>query len=90
MIDLMNKTLSEIVTDNHRAAPIFEKYGLDFCCKGKRPLKTACADKEVDTNGNAYAGNEGSDERAADAEIFAGKYFFSANRLCQHQFDKFI
>ena len=50
MIDLMNKTLSEIVTDNHRAAPIFEKYGLDFCCKGKRPLKTACADKEVDTN----------------------------------------
>ena len=50
MIDLMNKTISEIVTDNHRAAPVFEKYGLDFCCKGKRPLKTACADKEVDLN----------------------------------------
>ena len=46
--NLMDKTLAEIVTDNIRAAIVFEEYGLDFCCKGKRSLKDACAEKKVD------------------------------------------
>ncbi len=41
-------TLAEIVTENIRAAIVFEEYGLDFCCKGKRPLAEACSDKNVD------------------------------------------
>jgi regulator of cell morphogenesis and NO signaling len=47
MNTILNKTLSEIVTENYQAAPVFEKFGLDFCCKGKRPLKTACEDKNI-------------------------------------------
>jgi regulator of cell morphogenesis and NO signaling len=46
--DLANLTLAEIVTDNIRSAIIFEEAGLDFCCKGKRSLKDACAEKNVD------------------------------------------
>ena len=46
--NLMDKTLAEIVTDNIRSAIIFEEAGLDFCCKGKRSLKDACAEKKVD------------------------------------------
>ena len=47
MSTLLNKTLSQIVRENYQAAYVFEKYGLDFCCKGKRPLKEACDDKQV-------------------------------------------
>ena len=47
MTELMNRTLSQIVTENYQAARVFEKYGLDFCCKGKRPLSDACRDKSL-------------------------------------------
>jgi regulator of cell morphogenesis and NO signaling len=47
MTEIMNKTLSQIVTENYQAARVFEKYGLDFCCKGKRPLTEACREKSV-------------------------------------------
>jgi regulator of cell morphogenesis and NO signaling len=46
--NLVQKTLAEIVTDNIRLAIVFEEYGLDFCCKGNRLLKDACADKNID------------------------------------------
>ena len=48
---LKTKTLAQIVNADHRAAAVFEKYHLDFCCKGKRSLQDACAenDLEVDT-----------------------------------------
>jgi regulator of cell morphogenesis and NO signaling len=46
-VNLANQTLAEIVTENIRAAIVFEEYGLDFCCKGKRPLADACAAKNV-------------------------------------------
>jgi len=46
--DLANQTLAEIVTENIRSAIVFEEFGLDFCCKGKRLLSKACADKNVE------------------------------------------
>jgi len=45
---ISQQTLAEIVTTNHRAAAVFEKYQLDFCCRGKRSLKEACAEKSLD------------------------------------------
>lgn len=47
MTDILNQTLAQIVTDNHKAATVFEKYHLDFCCKGKRPLAQACTEKNL-------------------------------------------
>ena len=47
MNNLMTKSLAQIVNSNHRAANVFEKYHLDFCCKGKRSLEEACAEKEL-------------------------------------------
>ncbi|MDZ4795955.1 MAG: iron-sulfur cluster repair di-iron protein [Bacteroidota bacterium] len=47
MNDLMTKSLAQIVSNNHRAAKVFEKYHLDFCCKGKRSLQEACTEKEL-------------------------------------------
>jgi regulator of cell morphogenesis and NO signaling len=39
---LSSKTLAQLVNENHKAANIFEKYDLDFCCKGRRSLQVAC------------------------------------------------
>jgi regulator of cell morphogenesis and NO signaling len=50
MNELLNKSLAQIVTGNHKTASVFEKYHLDFCCKGKRSLKEACAETNLDTD----------------------------------------
>ncbi len=47
MNDIMTKSLAQIVNNNHRAATVFEKYQLDFCCKGKRTLQQACQEKDL-------------------------------------------
>jgi len=47
--NIEQKTLSEIVTTDFRAAAIFEKYGLDFCCHGKKPLLDAASEKQIST-----------------------------------------
>jgi regulator of cell morphogenesis and NO signaling len=41
-------SLSEIVTNNFKAAALFEKYGLDFCCGGKKTISKACEEKGID------------------------------------------
>jgi regulator of cell morphogenesis and NO signaling len=50
MNELLNKSLAQIVTGNHKTASVFEKYHLDFCCKGKRTLQQACAETNLDTD----------------------------------------
>lgn len=45
---LASLTLAQIVNSNHRAASVFEKYHLDFCCKGKRSLEQACAEQQIE------------------------------------------
>jgi len=45
--ELPSKTLAAIVTENYHAASVFEKYGLDFCCHGKRSLQKACAENNL-------------------------------------------
>lgn len=41
-------TLAQIVNSNHKAASVFEKYHLDFCCKGKRSLEQACREQQIE------------------------------------------
>lgn len=43
------KTVGEVVAQDYRAAAIFEKYGIDFCCKGNIPIDEACERKHVYT-----------------------------------------
>ena len=42
------ETLGEIATKDLRKAKIFKKYGIDFCCGGKKTVKEACAAKGLD------------------------------------------
>ncbi len=41
-------TLKEIVTRDFRAAAIFERYSLDFCCNGGVTIGQACATRKLD------------------------------------------
>jgi regulator of cell morphogenesis and NO signaling len=47
MQEYKQHTLAAIVADRHEAAAVFEKYQLDFCCKGKRTLQQACEEKNI-------------------------------------------
>ena len=44
------ETLGEIAAKDLRKAEVFKKYGLDFCCRGKKTVKEACAEKGLDVN----------------------------------------
>ena len=43
-----DETLGEIATKDLRKAEVFKKYGLDFCCGGKKTVKEACMEKGID------------------------------------------
>ncbi len=42
-------TVKSIVIDDYRAASIFERYGIDFCCHGNVSLHSACTEKGIQT-----------------------------------------
>ena len=44
---LNSLSLAQIVNNSHQAASVFEKYHLDFCCKGKRSLEQACIEQQL-------------------------------------------
>lgn len=48
--DFRNLTLSEIVTENFKTAAVFEKYNMDFCCGGNKPVSKACEEKGLDSS----------------------------------------
>ncbi len=47
MTELLSKPIKDIVTDDHRTAAVFEKHGIDFCCRGGVALEKACGDKGI-------------------------------------------
>ncbi len=45
MPNIEQETLASIALSNHAFIPVLEKYGLDFCCRGKKTLSEACVEK---------------------------------------------
>lgn len=43
-----DETLGQLAAKDLRKAQIFKKYGLDFCCGGKKTVKEACREKGLD------------------------------------------
>ena len=44
-----NQIIGELVAQDYRAASVFKKYGIDFCCQGNRTIEEACEKKNIDT-----------------------------------------
>ncbi|GJQ21030.1 MAG: iron-sulfur cluster repair di-iron protein [Bacteroidia bacterium] len=60
-----NATLKSIVTDDFRAAAVFEKFSLDFCCGGGVTIEQACSKKGLDP-ALVYAGLQELDQKTGD------------------------
>jgi len=45
--DLTTKTVGQLVVERPLRARVFEKHGIDFCCGGRKPLRTACEEHGV-------------------------------------------
>lgn len=41
-------TLGSLVAQNPIRSQVFEKWGLDYCCGGRRSLEEACSEKQLD------------------------------------------
>jgi len=46
-----NSLVSDIVKMDYRAADVFRKYDIDFCCSGKWPLDIICQNQGLNTDG---------------------------------------
>ena len=42
--------IGELVAQDYRAASVFKKHNIDFCCQGNRTIEDACNIKELDTS----------------------------------------
>ncbi|MCK6692755.1 MAG: iron-sulfur cluster repair di-iron protein [Thermoanaerobaculia bacterium] len=43
-------TIGELVAADYRKAEVFRKFGLDFCCGGKKSVEQACREKGLDVH----------------------------------------
>ena len=49
MSQLMNEpTVGQLVVERQGRARVFERWGIDYCCGGKKPLSQVCRDKHLD------------------------------------------
>jgi regulator of cell morphogenesis and NO signaling len=46
----VDPTLGKLAAADIRKAEVFKKYGLDFCCGGKKSLRQACEEKNLDVS----------------------------------------
>ena len=50
MTVLLDRTIRDIVAEDFRTAAIFQRYGLDFCCRGNRTVEAACNEAGIETD----------------------------------------
>jgi regulator of cell morphogenesis and NO signaling len=46
----LQKQIGQFVADDFRTAAVFNKYGIDFCCKGNKTIEDVCDKKGIDSN----------------------------------------
>ncbi|MGV3641659.1 MAG: iron-sulfur cluster repair di-iron protein [Adhaeribacter sp.] len=64
------ETIGELVARDYRKAEVFKKYGVDFCCGGKKTVARACAEKGLDPALVEKELNALSDNPAARSQNF--------------------
>jgi regulator of cell morphogenesis and NO signaling len=62
-----SKTVGQYVVERPARARVFENFGIDYCCGGKKPLEQVCLDKKIDLQ-QVLAALEQADAPNASAE----------------------
>jgi regulator of cell morphogenesis and NO signaling len=47
MAATISKTVRDLALESPNATRVFEKWGIDYCCGGKKPLEEVCQEKEI-------------------------------------------
>ena len=74
-----NNIIGDLVAEDYRAASVFQKYGIDFCCQGNRTINDACEKKNIDTKAVLYDletvtmpdGNKATDYKSWPLDLLA-------------------
>ena len=85
------ETVGQIAAKDIRKAEVFKKYGIDFCCGGKKSLKQACEEKGIDLTTVESALQNINQEKASDNfdrwnPDFLADYIF--NKHHQYYYDE--
>src|ERR1035438_5612884 len=43
----LTQTVREIALEQPHSIRVFERFGIDYCCGGRKPLAEACVEKEI-------------------------------------------
>ena len=43
----VTQTVREIALEQPHSIRVFERFGIDYCCGGRKPLAEACAEKQL-------------------------------------------
>jgi len=64
----VQQNVSDIAAGSLGAVRVFERYGIDYCCGGKRPLEEVCGEKGIPTD-KLLAELEAAAASATDSEV---------------------
>lgn len=67
------QTVREIALENPATIRVFEKFGIDYCCGGRKPLAEACEASNIDVDEVIAALERALTEPVPQAENWAGK-----------------
>ena len=68
-----SQTVREIALENPASIRVFEAFGIDYCCGGRRPLAEACAAKNISVDTVIAALESGSEGEAILSEDWTAK-----------------
>src|SRR5687767_8473277 len=82
---LSDKTVGEWVKERPSRSRIFEQFGIDYCCGGKKPLSQACQDKALALE-NVLTALDQSDVAVQIEEVDWSQQ--TLTELCDHIIDR--
>jgi regulator of cell morphogenesis and NO signaling len=50
MLMIKTSSVGSFVSNDYRTATVFQKYGIDFCCKGGRTIQEVCESKDINAD----------------------------------------
>jgi len=81
---LMDQTVGQLVVDRPSRARIFEKFGIDYCCGGGKPLREAI--EQAGLNANSVLAELQREQNASDSQPAGQRDWATASlsNLCDH------